>query len=438
MTVLACLLPPASMLCAGQIEIKHETEKLSIETQIKKTASETEITKDKQRLTVGIGEVITLTIEGSGLPEPVNLKETTWRIVETKGGAAARFQALPQKNTPSSKLLALDPYCAEMDAREAAANPEGAGGGQTATGESVGLKIIVTNVSPDASVTIEADYEGRKERVIFTVLKPLRWLVVHNAGENKTRIIPYASEEAKAGKQSPEAVVAVQQSAVYLLCQPCNANFEHLYFQEIDLASPINIKPDFKENDSDRRTIGETMFEHKFHITGDYWDGAPRTGDTRHRAIHKIDYSNGLGQMSDNIGGGLHTNGLVSDDYLKSGLDRWEGFEFSFEWHCGWKLYDTDKIPPGFKQPLPMPPKPPNPLTPFSEMESCIQKFSSQKLGDNSYSTKVTKWEARSERIVNLRDEYVEITYDSKPVMSLSNTKTPTPAPSSIIPQERR
>ena len=351
--------------------IYHKTLEPKIDLQITlPLPSQEEMDRDcEARTTVGIGEEITLKI----LPEDLkDIDETEWSIVTTTGRAQAELKVNTQKNGNSGNA----PQTIEI----AGLQNDDTSAPKAVIGGAVTLKINVNAVEKDAKVTVKAKLKNTEENFIdFDVLMPIKWNVIHNTGPHGV----FSVEPPEGDSDEPSYDFTVTDRKLLMVPVPSNVNFEHVYQQEVDEGSPVNIVPE---------GIGNFFFNRFVHKAGDHPENGPGLGDDEHPSVHPISYKKGPGSLPDHVGvcmasGSRYKGPNGHDCYypdpeqFKMSLDL--AGKHSFEWKCGWKLYASNKLPlPGS----------------FAQMESTVQKFTSDKteLNGGGYYTEIKKWETQS------------------------------------------
>ena len=379
-----------------EVGIYHKTAKPKIDLQIQIPLPPVEeVTSDcETRTVVGIGEEVELKV----LPvELSNIDETTWSIVASDGGAEGILTVKTQNNgNPNSNPQTIE--IANNNQEEPPAPPS------EVKGASVMLKIKVNRVQQNACLTVMAELKTRETLFInFDVLMPQSWRIVYNRGPNGTSPWGGAGDESEntldggsnndaeigTSSEEPSIIFSIPWRNIDMLCNPSTVNFEYVFSQEVDDGSPIDMVPE--------GGTGEYFFGHYTRSTGDHPDGAPRPGDEEDKRIRQINYEGGFGDMFDGVGGGIAgrrwkdpdriSHNYPTDAELKESIDN--NGEHSFSWDCGWKLYETNK--------LPIPES-------FARMTSCKQKMSAgySQGSAGGYYTKASKWNSDSVRILEL------------------------------------
>jgi hypothetical protein len=387
LTLLGFALLSASSLFAGGFGIKHMTAKISIDLQLRgflggSPATEEEKLQEREtRTLVGIGEKIKLTIEDEyGVAG--DLSKAKWIIKETSGGVEGELSLFDESKDVEFNM---------EETAKPTASSSGEPGDIEIEGESVTLKVKVTSVEKDAQVVVKVFTETLLAcEVTFDVVMPLYWRArVQGDAEVICEIPPNASEHWPAIRRD-----------IDMLCTPSNVNFENVYYQEIDMGSPLEMIPP--------NGVGESFFSVFVHQTGVYYDGGLSDGAAVHESVRPITYAKGdFSSMADTAGGSYYQvraawnkNGPFlnpSVDELKQSIMT-HG-DHSYLWECGFRLYDTNSFYPsesgseGGGVPL----YPGVPLFPIGLMRSTQQKFVFSKhpcQDSDSFMTIITKWRA--------------------------------------------
>ena len=346
--------------------IYHKTDRPRIDLQIASPRpSQEEIDLDCERRTnVGIGEEVALKVLPKDLPD---VNETVWSIMETTGEVEATLTLTESKSTDTPQPIVIA-------SAQGNASPVVVGPGAT-------FQTKVKKIDLGAYAVVRATLKnGDYAEIVFNVAQPRFWYA-RNRGPNETFFFP-ESEWPRHNTLAAEITITH-----WWLCSPSDVNFEKVFFREIDLGSPMELKP---------LPSAENLWGHIKHPSGE--------SDGR---AHQIDYEPGIGSIPDGLGYVFVEDNLKkkrrrkkrkdgsiipptkdpSTQEVKNAIDTYGMHSFHFD--CGYYLYDSEDE---------------NRTQVLSNSDFCMrptkQKFQYGKIPPDCYFTKIVKFNAVNDRKV--------------------------------------